>query len=110
MRFRAQKMSLKIFSNFPTPKANKCGSPEKVNHTVKNACFVSDRLTERKDGETPDNGKKRVRKRRRKGKKPLVQDAERELFALFVQAWRKFDEERNLGWGKEDCKHPTRPP
>ncbi|KAI3744631.1 hypothetical protein L1987_57719 [Smallanthus sonchifolius] len=72
MRFGAQKTSLKIFSNLPTSKSNKCESPEKVNHTVENACFVSDRLTEQKDGETPDNGKKRARKRRRKGKKPLV--------------------------------------
>ncbi|KAI3694291.1 hypothetical protein L1987_77255 [Smallanthus sonchifolius] len=110
MRFGAQKMSLKIFSNLSTPKANKCGSPEKVNHTVENACVVFDRSAEMKNGETPDNRKKRVRKRRRKGKKPQVPDAERELFALFVHAWRKFDEERNLSVGKEDFKHPTRPP
>ncbi|KAI3824561.1 hypothetical protein L1987_06024 [Smallanthus sonchifolius] len=110
MRFGAQKMSLKIFSNFPTPKANKCGSPEKVNHTVENACVMFDRSAEMKNGETPDNGKKRVRKRRRKGKKPRVHDVDQELFSLFMKAWRKLDDERNLSAGKEDCKHPTRPP
>ncbi|KAI3827650.1 hypothetical protein L1987_01730 [Smallanthus sonchifolius] len=92
MRFRAQKLSLKIFSNLPTPKANKCGSSEKVNHTVENDCFVSDRLTELKHGKTQDKGKKRVRKRKPKGKKPQVPDAERELFALFVKAWRTYDD------------------
>ncbi|KAI3802769.1 hypothetical protein L1987_30912 [Smallanthus sonchifolius] len=110
MRFGAQKMSLKIFSNLPTPKANKCGSPEKVNHTVENACVVFNRSVEMKNGENPDKGKKRVRKRRRKGKKPRVHDVDQELFSLFMKAWRKVDDERNLSVGKEDCKHLTRPP
>ncbi|KAI3712080.1 hypothetical protein L1987_70629 [Smallanthus sonchifolius] len=110
MWFGAQKMSLKIFSNLPTPETNKCGLPEKVNHTVENVCVVFDRLIDRKDGETPERGKKRVRKRRRKGKRPQVPNVEQELVALFVQSWRKFDEERNLSVGKEDCKHHTRPP
>ncbi|KAI3786723.1 hypothetical protein L1987_40623 [Smallanthus sonchifolius] len=110
MRFGAQKMSLKIFSNLQNPKANKGGSSEKVNHIVENACVVFDRSAEMKNGETPDNGKKRVRKRKRKGKKPRVHDVDQELFSLFMKAWRKLDDERNLSVGKEDCKHPTRPP
>ncbi|XP_022014659.1 uncharacterized protein LOC110914153 [Helianthus annuus] len=104
MRFGDTKMSLKLFSNSPNHKTDKCGSPEKENQTEKKECFMTDRVLE-------DKAKKKSKKRKRKNAKEVLEfDCYREACKWYDQVWEETDGENRTNSGAEGRKHPTRPP